>query len=71
MIIHVDPQKAAIAGLNAADITEELEAMMHGRADTQIQKGEKMIPVRVRYPNPYHFDMNAIEQLRLINSNGI
>ena len=71
LIIHVDPQKAAIAGLNAADITEELEAMMHGRADTQIQKGEKMIPVRVRYPNPYHFDMNAIEQLRLINSNGI
>ena len=69
-IVHVDPLKASLAGLNPAEVQEELEAIIRGRADTDIQKGEKLIAIRVRYPEAYHFDMDRIEQLRLTNAGG-
>jgi CzcA family heavy metal efflux pump len=70
-IIHVDPVKSALAGLNAADVAEDLETVMRGRSDSQIQHGEKLIAVRVRYPDIFRFDVDKIEQLRLLNSAGV
>ncbi len=70
-IVHVDPLKASLAGFNAAEVQEELETIMRGTAETDIQRGEKLIPIRVRYPEPYHFDMDHITRLRLTNRSGI
>ena len=69
-IVHIDPLKASLAGMSAADVTDELATIMRGRAESEIQRGEKLIPVRVRYPDVYRSDMEKIEDLRLINSNG-
>ncbi len=69
-IVHIDPLKASLAGLTATEVTDELSAIMRGRAESQIQRGEKLIPVRVRYPDSYHSDMEKIESLRLMNSSG-
>jgi CzcA family heavy metal efflux pump len=69
-IVRVDPLRAAQAGLNPADVSEELETIMRGRIGSEIQRGEKLIGIRVRYPDPYRFDMSRIEDVRLVNAEG-
>jgi multidrug efflux pump subunit AcrB len=68
--VRVDPLRAAKAGFDATAVQEELDALMAGRAGSMIQKGEKMIAVRVRYPDAYRKDLDRIEELRLVNPAG-
>jgi CzcA family heavy metal efflux pump len=71
LIVNVDVAKTSIAGLNPADVRDQLETMMRGRSDTQIQKGEKLVAVRVRFPDSYRTDIEKIEQLQFVNANGV
>jgi CzcA family heavy metal efflux pump len=68
---RIDFQKAARAGFTAADVREELETIIRGRTESGIQKGEKLMPVRVRYPLQYHTDMEKIEGVLLVNAAGV
>jgi CzcA family heavy metal efflux pump len=70
LMFHVDPLKASLAGLTTADVQEQLETIMRGRAETDVQRGEKLIAIRVRYPDSYRTDMGEIEDLRLTNPGG-
>jgi CzcA family heavy metal efflux pump len=70
-IVNVDPARASMAGLNPADVRDELKTIMRGTVGTQIQKGEKLIGIRVRYPDIYRTDMEKIEQLQFTNANGV
>jgi CzcA family heavy metal efflux pump len=71
LIVNVDVMKTSIAGLNPADVRDQLETMMRGRSETQIQKGEKLVGVRVRFPDGYRTDMDKIEQVQFTNANGV
>ncbi len=70
-IINVDPAKAAMAGLTAADVQGQLGAIMEGNVESSIQKGEKLIGIRVRFPEIYRHDLDRIENLRVVNNAGI
>ena len=70
-IVNVDYVKASIAGLNPADVRDQLETIMRGRSETQIQKGEKLVAVRVRFPDSYRTDVDKIEQVQFVNANGV
>ncbi|HEY5133765.1 MAG TPA: efflux RND transporter permease subunit [Candidatus Krumholzibacteriaceae bacterium] len=70
IIVKIDPLRAAKAGFDATAVQEELDALMAGRAGSMIQKGEKMIAVRVRYPDAYRKDLDRIEELKLVNPAG-
>jgi CzcA family heavy metal efflux pump len=70
LTLRVDPTRAAQAGLSVSDIDQELEAIIRGQAETSIQSGEKLMPVRVRYPREYHTDIDKIEGTTLFNSSG-
>jgi CzcA family heavy metal efflux pump len=70
-VIHVDPLKSSLAGLTAADVSEQLETIMRGTTESAVQKGEKMIPVRTRFGNTYRSDVDRIEKLMLVNSSGV
>jgi multidrug efflux pump subunit AcrB len=70
LVLRVDQSRAALAGFNTIDLADELSTIMRGRAQSVIQKGEKLIDVRVRYPDIYRHDIDRIAQLRLTNSNG-
>jgi CzcA family heavy metal efflux pump len=67
-IVDVDPSKARQAGFNPSDVHEQLETIIRGRTESNIQKGEKLIGIRVRYPDLYRTDIDKIEGLQLINS---
>ena len=68
--IRPDPVLTARAGLTMADVQSQLKTMMEGNADTYVLKGEKLIGVRVRFPDKYHTVLQDIKDLRLRSSNG-
>jgi len=70
-IVNVDVVKASVAGLNPADVRDQLETIIRGRSETQIQKGEKLVGVRVRFPDSYRTDVDKIEQVQFVNANGV
>lgn len=71
LIFHVDPLRAAQAGFSVAEVEQQLEPIIRGRAGSMMQRGEKLIGIRVRFPEPYRTDLDMIEQIRLINSAGV
>ena len=70
IVVHPDPVLTARAGLTMADVQSQLKTMMEGSADTYILKGEKLIGVRVRYPDTYHSLLQDMESVRLKSSSG-
>jgi multidrug efflux pump subunit AcrB len=70
-VVTIDPAKTWQAGFNPTDVHEQLETIIHGKTESNIQKGEKVIGIRVRYPDIYRSDVDRIEGLQLINSNNV
>jgi CzcA family heavy metal efflux pump len=70
LIVHVDPFRAARAGLTVEDVSAQLETMVRGSAETNIQKGEKLMNIRIRFPETYRTDADQIEGTRLVNTSG-
>jgi CzcA family heavy metal efflux pump len=71
LVVNVDPLKASQAGLGVSEVQEQLETVIRGKAESVILRGEKLIAVRVRYPERYRYDIERLEQVRLTNSAGI
>jgi CzcA family heavy metal efflux pump len=70
LIVHVDPFRAAQAGLTVEDVSAQLETMMRGSAETNVQKGEKLMNIRIRFPETYRTDADQIEGTRLVDASG-
>lgn len=70
IVVHPNPVLTARAGLTMADVQSQLKTVMEGSAETYVLKGEKLIGVRVRYPDKYHSVLQDIEDVRLKSSNG-
>ncbi len=70
IVVHPDPVLTARAGLTMADVQSQLRTVMEGSADTYVLKGEKLIGVRVRYPDQFHSMLEDIEGVRLKSANG-
>lgn len=70
LLVKVDPMRAARGGFTAEDVQQQLETMIHGRAETAIQRGEKLIRVRTRYPFEYQRDIEKMKGLQLVNAAG-
>lgn len=70
IVVHPDPVLTARAGLSMADVQTQLRTVMEGSAETYVLKGEKLIGVRVRYPDKFHSILQDIEDVRLRSANG-
>jgi CzcA family heavy metal efflux pump len=70
LIVKVDKTMAARAGLTPEDVLAQLQAMIDGTVDTYVLRGEKLIGVRVRFPNEYHSSLEDIENVSLKSPNG-
>ncbi len=70
MVVRVDPLRASLAGMTVADVEEQLAAMIRGATESSIQKGEKIIGIRVRFPDPYRLDLDRIREIRLTTPSG-
>jgi CzcA family heavy metal efflux pump len=70
LLVNVDAQKASLAGLTVQDVHDQLSAMMQGDVSTSVQHGEKLIGIRVRYPDSYRYDIHALSQTQIFSPKG-
>ncbi|MDA8174537.1 MAG: efflux RND transporter permease subunit [Nitrospiraceae bacterium] len=63
--IKVDRVKAALEGVDPDSVTKDLDAMLSGIVTTQVEKGPKMIGVRVWIPGKYRATIGQLAQLQL------
>jgi CzcA family heavy metal efflux pump len=70
LVIRVDARKAAIAGFTVEEVRTQVENMMAGRSDSRVQMGERLVGIKVRYPDSYRTDIRIIEALALSNAQG-
>ena len=68
--IRVDPEKAARAGFRVPDVAALEAAMLDGSLATQMIRGERLIGIRVRYPQQYRRTKADLESLLLTSPSG-
>jgi CzcA family heavy metal efflux pump len=68
--IRVDPTRAARAGFTPEQITAQLSTGMLGSVATEVRRGDRLIDLRVRYPDRYRFDPSWVENFPLTTQSG-
>lgn len=69
-IARIDPVAAGRAGLSTAVISAQMSAALLGAETTPMPEHDRLIPVRVRWPDASRFDEHALERLRLRTAAG-
>ncbi|MGH7778486.1 MAG: efflux RND transporter permease subunit [Candidatus Binataceae bacterium] len=63
--VLVDSSAAARYGLSADDIQTALHAIIEGTVATNIRMGDRLVGVRVRYPEQFHLDLGTLSEVML------
>jgi len=54
--VRVDPTKAAKAGFTVEEVAAQLSSGLLGNVATAVRRGDRLIDLRVRYPDDYRFN---------------
>lgn len=68
--IDLDQEKMALYGVTTADAGAVIETAIGGKAATQIYEGERKFDLRIRYPENFRNNANAIGDLRVPTLSG-
>ncbi len=71
LVIKVDPRAASFYGLTTTDVQDQLETMMEGTVESNVQLPEKLAGIRVRLPRSYKTDLDTISHIVLTGTNGL
>jgi multidrug efflux pump subunit AcrB len=66
--VVVDNTSAAHYGLSADDVRTALEAAIQGTVATNVLSGDRLVGVRVRYPDAFHQDLGTLSEVILKSS---
>jgi multidrug efflux pump subunit AcrB len=66
--VVVDNTSAAHYGLSADDIRAALDSAIQGTVATNVLSGDRLIGVRVRYPDTFHQDLGTLSEVILKSS---
>jgi multidrug efflux pump subunit AcrB len=67
---RVDPEKAGRAGFGVNDVANLEAAMVDGQVASIVIRGDRQIPIRVRYPAEYRSNTTIMESLLLTSPSG-
>src|SRR5438034_3599578 len=68
--VHIDPTRAAKAGFTAQQVSTELADGLLGDVATSVRRADRLIDLRVRYPDAYRFDSGWIREYPLTTQAG-
>ena len=68
--VLVDSTAAERYGLSAEDIRAALRAVIDGTVATSLRVGDRLVDVRVRYPDDYHRQLDLLPQVLLKTPDG-
>jgi CzcA family heavy metal efflux pump len=63
--IHIDPTRAAKHGFTTQEVATQLADGLLGDVATQVRRADRLIDLRVRYPDPYRFNAAWIREYPL------
>ncbi len=69
--LRVDPTRAAKAGFTVEQVTSQLSSGLLGNVATAFRRNDRLIDVRVRFPDRYRFDLDWIRQYPLTSPGGM
>lgn len=67
---RVDPEKARLAGFGVKDVAELQAAMLDGEVASELIRGERLVGIRVRYPEEYRTSTEKMKSLLLTSPTG-
>jgi multidrug efflux pump subunit AcrB len=70
MVVRVDPTLAAKAGFTVDQVSSQLATGMLGKVSTEFRRGDRLVDVRVRFPDKYRFDAGWVREFPLTNAAG-
>jgi multidrug efflux pump subunit AcrB len=68
--LQVDPTRAAKAGFTVAQVSSQLATGLLGSVATSFRRGDRLVDIRVRFPDAYRFDYQWLREFPLTNGNG-
>jgi CzcA family heavy metal efflux pump len=68
--VHVDPTRAARVGFTAEQVASQLSTGLLGKVATSFRRGDRLIDVRVRFPDRHRFDLDWIREFPLTSPSG-
>ena len=68
--IKVDREKAALVGINPDTVSQRIQNYFQGVVTTQVQKGERMLGIRVWVPRQVRQNIEALKRMRLRTPSG-
>ncbi len=68
--VVVDNTSAAHYGLSADDVRAALDSVIQGTVATNVLSGDRLVGVRVRYPDAFHEDLGTLSEVILKSSSG-
>jgi multidrug efflux pump subunit AcrB len=66
--VRRDPERAGLLGLSSGDIGQAVQTALEGTIATQLQRGERLVDVRVKLPRETVRTRSQLEQLPLVVS---
>jgi multidrug efflux pump subunit AcrB len=70
LLVRIDSTRAAKAGFTPEQITQQLSAGMLGHVATEVRRGDRLVDLRVRYPDKYRFDPAWVRNFPLTSEAG-
>jgi CzcA family heavy metal efflux pump len=68
--VRVDPTLAAKAGFTVDQVSSQLGTGMLGKVPTAFRRGDRLVDVRVRFPDRYRFNFDWVREFPLTNASG-
>ncbi|HZD93462.1 MAG TPA: efflux RND transporter permease subunit, partial [Candidatus Sulfotelmatobacter sp.] len=69
LVIEVNPALAAHVGLTVAQVSDQVQAGLLGDTTTDFRLSDRLIPIRVRYPDAFRSQENNIRQFPILAAN--
>jgi CzcA family heavy metal efflux pump len=70
MDVRIDPTRAAKAGLTVEQVSAQLAGGLLGEVATEFRSGDRLIGVRVRFPDRFRFDPAFVREFPLMTPSG-
>jgi CzcA family heavy metal efflux pump len=69
--VRIDPTRAAQLGFTTQNISTQLANGLLGEVATEVRRADRLIDLRVRYPDAYRFDPVWIREFPLVTEGGV
>jgi CzcA family heavy metal efflux pump len=69
LVINIDPGQAAHVGLTVAQVSDQLHDGLLGDTQTELRRGDRLIPVRLRYPDDFRYQESKVRQFPIVAPN--